>query len=83
VKEKLIQEYKDKEIYSCELRLSGCNNLFTTFAHRHKRREYRGTNLLWTFNQTILACQNCHTKIEYNRNLSDEMFNKLRGEDDC
>lgn len=81
---KLVRIYVDKDIRSCELRFDGCtNNAFLGFAHRHKRIFYRDwPEGLADFNQTILACTNCHGQIEFDSELSEEMFNKLRGEED-
>jgi hypothetical protein len=77
---KLKKIYEDKGITNCELRFNDCwvNNALS-FAHRHKRRWYLGQKkLLEDFNQTILACINCHQKIEYNKELTKEVFNRLR-----
>ena len=77
---KLKKIYLKKGITSCELKFEGCwrdNGL--SFAHRHKRIFYKShPELLEDFNQTILACVWCHQKIEYNRKLTEEKFNKLR-----
>ena len=77
---KLKEIYEDKDIRYCELRLEGCTiSSFLTFAHRHKREWYRSKpELLSDFNQTLLACQNCHNKIEDSRELTEEKFNQLR-----
>jgi len=81
---KLKRLYEDKGITTCEIRLPGCeNNWALGFAHRHKRRWYLGKEkLLSDFNQTVLACVMCHDKIEYNRELTEEVFNRLRGVED-
>jgi len=80
-RKKLKEEYLAKGITTCELRLPGCwhdNGL--SFCHRHKRSWYWSQEeLLAAFNQTILGCIHCHNIIEYKKELSDEMFNKLRG----
>jgi hypothetical protein len=86
VSKKLKNIYQDKEITTCELRLPGCKNyMFLGFAHRHKRRWYKGKDpsLLDDFNQTVLACQPCHEKIEYDKELTQEMFMRLRGEENA
>lgn len=73
---KLKIEYEEKGIISCEIRLSGCMvNNFLSFAHRYKRNDPRCEH---TFEGTLLACQNCHNLIEYNRELSERYFNLLR-----
>lgn len=79
---KILQDlFQDKEIYSCEMRLDGCFGVWTTaFSHRHKRWFYGGdVKKLSDFKQVVLACQNCHTKTEYDRDLNDEVFKRLRG----
>jgi len=82
---KLKDLYTEQGIYSCELRLDGCTGAyFTNFAHRHKRIWYYPEDkqvLLSDFNQTVLACTSCHEKIEHNKGLTEEMFNKLRGKE--
>lgn len=80
---KLKKLYSEKGIYRCELRLPGCDNFFLQFAHRHKRIEYRSRpELLSDFNQTVLACNYCHSKIEKDKKLTEDVFLRLRGKDD-
>jgi len=77
---KLKKEFEAKGITSCELRFDGCwiNNALS-FAHRHKRHWYNTRpHLLGNFNQIILTCIPCHQKIEYNLDLTKEVFVKLR-----
>ena len=77
---KLKETFFNKEIRSCEARLEGCQgNMFLTLAHRHKRRWYYGQeDLLSDFNQVILACVNCHSKMEYNKELTETIFERQR-----
>ena len=73
---KLKDEYERKGITTCELKLTGCwHNNALSFAHRYKRSDPRCEH---TFEGTVLACNPCHDKIEYDRHLTEEMFNKLR-----
>ena len=77
--------YQSKGIDRCEIRFEGHNWLFPAFAHRHKRDWYKvkgREHLLASFNQTVIACQYCHNKIEYDKELTEQVFLKLRGEDD-
>ena len=77
---KLLKEiYIDKEIMRCEM----CGTTFgLSWHHRHKRDFYiRSIELLSTFNQTLLLCIPCHQKVENKKKLSEEIFNKLRGEE--
>lgn len=83
---KLRQLYFDKGITYCELGFTGCYRSSTLgFAHRHKRRWYynQPDHLLWSFNQTILCCTNCHQQLEYDFQLSESKFETLRGEEDA
>jgi hypothetical protein len=49
-------------IVTCEIKLEGCfKNNFLTFAHLKKRRFLKEEDLL----VGVLACVNCHTKVEY------------------
>lgn len=83
INKKLKKLYSDKGITTCELRLPGCwidNGL--TFLHRHKRIYYKSCpERLTEFNQTLLGCINCHMETEYDRKLTADLFNKLRGEE--
>ena len=74
--DELEEIYLEKGITQCELRFAGCwigNSIH--FAHRYKRNDPRCEH---TFEGTLLACNNCHDKIEYDRELSEKMFKKLR-----
>ncbi len=77
---KLKKIYQDKEITTCEVRLEGClNNWALGFAHRHKRRWYYGIEeQLSSFDETVLACSSCHDKIEYDKELTQKVFKRLR-----
>lgn len=79
---KLKKLFFNKEIRSCEARLSGCTgNQYLSFAHRHKRRWYYGQeDLLSDFSQVILACISCHQKMEYNQDLTNQIFERQRHE---
>lgn len=77
---KLKKEYEEKGITTCELKFVDCwvHNALG-FAHRHKRSFYNTwPELLGSFDETILACNPCHQKIEYDKKLAKEMFYKLR-----
>lgn len=75
-RKRLKKEYEKKGITTCEGRLQGCwvNNALS-FAHRYKRNDPRCEH---TFEQTLLLCVPCHSKIEYDKELTEDMFNKLR-----
>ena len=75
----LKEIYLDKDITSCEAKLKGCMGTFAmTWHHRHKRLWYKKNPGLWTYEQTILVCANCHGLIERDRELHYKVFNKLR-----
>ena len=76
----LKEEYFRKGITTCEVNLPGCwNNNALSFAHLHKRSWYWSQpELLGAFSQTLLVCIPCHTKMEFNKNLTEELFSKLR-----
>lgn len=72
--------FHDKGITTCEI----CGeNFFLSFAHRHKRRWYydKPVKLLWDFNQVIIACILCHNDIEKSKELTEQTFLKLRGDE--
>jgi hypothetical protein len=74
--DKLEEIYLEKGITSCELKFDGCwGDNALHFAHRYKRRDPRCKH---TFKSTILACNPCHMKIEYDKQLTEEVFKLLR-----
>lgn len=69
----------------CEVGIQGkCKiNEMLSFAHRHKRRWYYGRSfLLENWKQVILACIPCHQVIEKDAKLTEEIFQRLRGNED-
>jgi hypothetical protein len=72
-----MKEYcMEHGIQSCELRLPGCTgSIFLTFAHRKKRRFYTEPEQLYDRSQWRLACVNCHEQIEYDKELTERVFN--------
>ena len=66
----------------CELNLSGClGSLHLTIAHRHKRSHYKTASELADLKQIIIACVHCHETIENNKDLTEDIFQKLRGDE--
>lgn len=60
VRKELKIRFEKAGITSCELRLPGClKDNFLGFAHTTKRRDVKDLK------KVVLACQNCHEKIEY------------------
>ena len=75
-RQKLKVEYETKGITTCELGFNGCwGDNALSFAHRYKSSDPRCEH---TFVGKILACIPCHDKIEYDRELTEKMFKKLR-----
>jgi len=76
----LKQKYTERGTTSCEIRLPGCMpNFALSFAHKHKRVWYYSRpELLSSIKETLIACPNCHDKIEDNKKLTEEVFKKLR-----
>lgn len=71
-------------VVRCEMYLPGCLRTWPLqFAHRHKRAYYKGdVEKLSNIKQVVVACQSCHDLTEHNRELNNEIFNKLRGNED-
>lgn len=67
----------------CEIQLGGClGGIYLAPAHRHKRAWYQGdADLLAEFKQWVCACQICHNQIEFDNELTEEVFDRLRGEE--
>ena len=76
----LIKLFDKKDIRYCEARLPGCSPMATTFTHRHKKYWYLGLpdELRWSYDQVIKACMSCHGKMEVDRELTEEVFKRLR-----
>jgi hypothetical protein len=66
----------------CEVGLAGClGSIFLTLAHRHKRAHYKTAEELADPKQIIIACVECHDQIEHDSDLTEKIFNKLRGDE--
>lgn len=70
----------ERNIFRCEI---CCSTNWITIAHRHKRRWYydKPDELLWDYNQWIIACIDCHSKIEKNKELTEKIFLENRGKE--
>lgn len=64
----------------CEIRLEEClGGMYLTIAHKHKRAWYKGdVELLSDPNEYVVACVNCHNRIEHNAELTEQVFKRLR-----
>lgn len=66
----------------CEVGLHGClGSMYLTIAHRHKRSHYHTAEQLADPKQIIIACVSCHDKIEVDKELTEDTFYRLRGEE--
>lgn len=77
---KRIKEHVELcSINYCEMRLPGCMVTWPLqIAHRHKRAWYKGdVDKLSDRNEWLIACDACHRATEWNRELNDEVFNRL------
>ena len=70
-----------RRIEKCEIGLEGCMPRFALCpAHRHKRIWYSGRyELLWHISQWLIGCPVCHNQIEGDKELTEEVFLRLRG----
>lgn len=81
---KIKEILQGSEIGNCELQLEGCMQTWPLqVAHRHKRAWYKGDGeKLSRYSQWVIACQVCHDRIEHDKDLTEQMFEKLRGHED-
>jgi len=79
----LARRWKELGVEACEIGLPGCTITWPLQnVHRHKRYWYHGDyRLLSSYWQVVRGCQHCHETIENDENLTEEVFNRLRGED--
>jgi hypothetical protein len=82
-RKKLKELFERNGIITCELKFPMCaHDDLLGFAHRHKRQWYYSTpgrdKLLGSPNQVLLACNICHSKIEYDPELTEAMFKMKR-----
>lgn len=72
---RLKKQFQEAGITYCEK----CGSMFgLTFAHRHKRLWYRSCpEKLWDMNEVALLCLKCHQEIEYNKALSERVFDTV------
>lgn len=79
---KLIgQKCEELGLNYCEIGLEGCLQTWPLApAHLHKRAWYKGdVSKLSDYSQWVVACQICHNLIEFNKDLTEETFVRLRG----
>ena len=79
---KILKE-KLAHITYCEIRGKFCmGGMFLTNAHRHKRSWYKGdVDLLSDLKQVVRVCVKCHETIEHDKELTEETFMELRGDE--
>ena len=79
---KIIAEIsEEKNLNYCEIGFEDClRNMFLAPAHREKRAFYRGdVDELSRYENWVSSCVSCHKKIEFNKELTEEVFERLRG----
>lgn len=78
---KLKELFHELGITKCEVGLDTClKDNFLTWHHFKKRRYYYSRfELLSKFSQVLCVCLNCHDLLERDKELSEQMFTKLRG----
>lgn len=76
----LISEYQKRGITSCEFKGENCKGDWNmSFHHRFSRWYYRSQpELLADFNETLLLCCQCHSLLQRDNKLSNEIFLRLR-----
>lgn len=74
---KLKKKFQEMGITSCELRMNGCTPFqFLGFAHTKKRADIKTQEDL---EDVVLACTNCHQKVEFGRGVTHKMmYDKLK-----
>lgn len=88
---KIAEMWEERDIQYCEV----CPILFemgllkkpclhaSSNAHRHGRIWYRGRpELLYNYKQVVRACIYSHSQLDAKPSLREEVFIKLRGEED-
>lgn len=50
-----------------------------SFAHKQKRRYYSSAEELSDPKEFLLLCLKCHQQVEYDKKLTRDLFNDLRG----
>jgi len=76
---KLKEIYAEKGIRQCEIMLEDCLRNWTLgFAHKHRRYWYYNHDGLDSYSETLMACTNCHSKIDTNKELLEDVFKRLR-----
>lgn len=82
---RLIEEAKERGIYSCEPMFDSsypgkCTTfLFNGFAHDRDRDEYiNDPEALVSIEHVLVACSRCHSILDGNKDLREATFQKLR-----
>lgn len=71
--------YTRKGVERCEIKLEGCLRDWTLgFAHRHRRFWYYTHDGIGSYMETVMACSNCHQKIDTDKDLLEKTFKRLR-----
>lgn len=80
-RQKIAEYARINNLTRCEARLDGCWGEANAPAHRHKRSWYydQPDELLWDPDQWIPCCQHCHNIMEFDAELTAQIFNQLKG----
>ena len=73
------------DIQSCEVKGAKCMGTWNNqTAHRHTRQWYRAPDrqeLLYAYKQCLRICPQCHADIEGKKEVTEQLFMKLRGDE--
>lgn len=79
-RKKIAQISQDNDWRWCQIQLPGCAGEANAPAHKHKRVWYydKPDELLWDIKEWVPSCNICHSKIEHNKELTTQIFERLR-----
>jgi len=82
-RKRIAEIAEERCIDYCEIGFEDClTSMYLSPAHRHKRAWYQGdVELLSDYKQWVGACQSCPNTIEFNEDLTEEVFLRLRGDE--
>lgn len=79
----LAKLWVEKGIEYCEYNKPHMCSSWLTNAHRHKKLWYRGKpdEMRWSYKQVLRLCMPSHMEIEYDNELTEKLFQELRGDE--
>ncbi len=83
-RKKIAEIAEEKCLDYCEIGFPDClHTMYLAPAHRHKRAWYKGDEeLLADYKQWLSLCVKCHDKIEFDEELTEQEFIRLRGSEE-